>query len=456
MSASITKSESSNYYRILGTNSNADDELIKKRYLERVRAFQPEKDPEEFKRIREAYDTLRDPFKRSEYDLKTKYQGKANKLMEDAILYIDMEEYDLAETLLSEALELAADNIYILRVFTKLALAQKNLAKFYSFFEQIEEIVPDSKKDLVLFNKADMLIKENYIKQAIKITNKLETLFPEKIPDMLDLFLRIYDRQNNFDKIWDLLSERLKNMKDCSEDNFHIFITTISLIDKYEKWEKKDFLIQNTHSFIEGVKEDEVLRDTYINVLQDIINEAEEYMAVESQLFNIDLLLLVIKDHQLLERREMLRLIIKIQEELKDIADKGIISSFVFYQAASMFFDLAYPEQPLGKFLDVPSKMQMNMFKRDYVQNYASIEILEDSYPDIYLLFEEEWSEIKDECFHHLNERQLGLLDNQLKIDENSDYERLNTGQIIKKKKIGRNDPCPCGSGKKYKNCCGR
>lgn len=26
----------------------------------------------------------------------------------------------------------------------------------------------------------------------------------------------------------------------------------------------------------------------------------------------------------------------------------------------------------------------------------------------------------------------------------------------VKKKKIGRNDPCPCGSGKKYKKCCGR
>ena len=23
-------------------------------------------------------------------------------------------------------------------------------------------------------------------------------------------------------------------------------------------------------------------------------------------------------------------------------------------------------------------------------------------------------------------------------------------------RKVGRNDPCPCGSGKKYKNCCGR
>ena len=27
---------------------------------------------------------------------------------------------------------------------------------------------------------------------------------------------------------------------------------------------------------------------------------------------------------------------------------------------------------------------------------------------------------------------------------------------VHKKKKPGRNDPCPCGSGKKYKNCCGR
>ena len=27
---------------------------------------------------------------------------------------------------------------------------------------------------------------------------------------------------------------------------------------------------------------------------------------------------------------------------------------------------------------------------------------------------------------------------------------------VVKGEKIGRNDPCPCGSGKKYKHCCGR
>ena len=25
---------------------------------------------------------------------------------------------------------------------------------------------------------------------------------------------------------------------------------------------------------------------------------------------------------------------------------------------------------------------------------------------------------------------------------------------VTVQKKVGRNDPCPCGSGKKYKNCC--
>lgn len=27
---------------------------------------------------------------------------------------------------------------------------------------------------------------------------------------------------------------------------------------------------------------------------------------------------------------------------------------------------------------------------------------------------------------------------------------------VTKEKKIGRNEPCPCGSGKKYKHCCGK
>lgn len=34
--------------------------------------------------------------------------------------------------------------------------------------------------------------------------------------------------------------------------------------------------------------------------------------------------------------------------------------------------------------------------------------------------------------------------------------EQKKSGTVIKGAKIGRNDPCPCGSGKKYKKCCGK
>ena len=34
--------------------------------------------------------------------------------------------------------------------------------------------------------------------------------------------------------------------------------------------------------------------------------------------------------------------------------------------------------------------------------------------------------------------------------------EQKKSGTVVKAHKIGRNDPCPCGSGKKYKFCCGR
>lgn len=34
--------------------------------------------------------------------------------------------------------------------------------------------------------------------------------------------------------------------------------------------------------------------------------------------------------------------------------------------------------------------------------------------------------------------------------------EQKSSTTIVKGPKVGRNDPCPCGSGKKYKKCCGK
>jgi len=42
------------------------------------------------------------------------------------------------------------------------------------------------------------------------------------------------------------------------------------------------------------------------------------------------------------------------------------------------------------------------------------------------------------------------------KPEDISDLERaLNPQEPVVSRKVGRNEPCPCGSGKKYKKCCG-
>lgn len=47
-----------------------------------------------------------------------------------------------------------------------------------------------------------------------------------------------------------------------------------------------------------------------------------------------------------------------------------------------------------------------------------------------------------------------GIFSEEKRQEIATEYRRSRT--VVKGKKIGRNDPCPCGSGKKYKHCCGK
>ena len=76
-------------------------------------------------------------------------------------------------------------------------------------------------------------------------------------------------------------------------------------------------------------------------------------------------------------------------------------------------------------------------------------------------MFEEMTASIQEETVRF-------LLNARVNVDRHEDQRKLNnlresrgvdnrpTGPIKAEKKVGRNDPCPCGSGKKYKNCCGK
>jgi curved DNA-binding protein CbpA len=57
--------------RVLGVNPDATEEEVRAAYVRRVREHPPDRSPEEFERIRDAYDSLRDPRRRMRDSLLT-------------------------------------------------------------------------------------------------------------------------------------------------------------------------------------------------------------------------------------------------------------------------------------------------------------------------------------------------------------------------------------------------
>ena len=78
-----------------------------------------------------------------------------------------------------------------------------------------------------------------------------------------------------------------------------------------------------------------------------------------------------------------------------------------------------------------------------------------------YQMFEEMMDKIRREVLRYLCHVQIRQNiereDNTKNISTNQNVEdTLKAKPKVNKAKVGRNDPCPCGSGKKYKNCCGK
>ena len=104
----------------------------------------------------------------------------------------------------------------------------------------------------------------------------------------------------------------------------------------------------------------------------------------------------------------------------------------------------------------------------------SKIDIIEKEYPEYYKAIEDFIQKLRKDDVEYLKSR---LLKDYVRMNEEFEdgiyfkkypeekvrsmgtllYDGDNdTPYVRTNKKIGRNDPCPCGSGKKYKQCCGR
>ncbi|WP_375741818.1 DnaJ domain-containing protein [Corallococcus interemptor] len=84
--AKVNNEPRQNPYEVLGVEKDADARAIKKAYFERVRQNPPETHPEEFRRLREAYELLSDPEARQAFDASAAQQADGPEAAKNAAL----------------------------------------------------------------------------------------------------------------------------------------------------------------------------------------------------------------------------------------------------------------------------------------------------------------------------------------------------------------------------------
>mgnify|MGYP003818130203 CR=1 FL=1 len=109
--------------------------------------------------------------------------------------------------------------------------------------------------------------------------------------------------------------------------------------------------------------------------------------------------------------------------------------------------------------IDAMDELKRGIYLRGYAQRDPVVEYRVEGFD----MFDEMIAEIREDTARAILTVQVKLQEGQPKREQvaKPDENTHGDGSIARTpvraaKKIGRNDPCPCGSGKKYKKCCGR
>src|SRR5690625_231060 len=109
--------------------------------------------------------------------------------------------------------------------------------------------------------------------------------------------------------------------------------------------------------------------------------------------------------------------------------------------------------------IDQMDKLRQGIHLRAYGQN----DPLREYQLEGFNMFESMIASIEEETARYVMKAQIQqnlqreqVVKNTKAVSGNSEGEQQKRKPYVRKERIGRNDPCPCGSGKKYKHCHGR
>lgn len=459
-------------YEILGIDANADEKTIKKAYFRMIRVHSPEKDPEKFQQIRAAYERLSNPEEQQRTEIEFPLPNHPFAEIYSKNISCEMEAHNFKKAMkcAEEALQYMGENAY----FTWcLATACESLEMFGKAAKQYEKLLKEYPDNYIICAKlAVAYLYRGYYKKALPY---FEKAFQNGVQAKWFLFAymecaKSNEKEQHFEQVLLVLLEK------ANKQEYRKYILDYCLtFEMYTRGNEKKYkhipdILKYYYMYIVAIKSKFQEYEGELTFLFTAMKEFAEKAKLEED-ENLkkatELLMNDCLDMELLKSREWVSLYTQLEGDKRFSEIVKIMAECFLIPASEMgeFGELC------KRFGELDSTLCLI---EEWDELKSEFAIIEKEFPEFYHLFDDVW-QVMDKGNKELErykERLLKEYDRQQKnfnitlyydrhpekrpVVEEIQWDSLEIGTFQREnKKVGRNEPCPCGSGKKYKRCCG-
>ena len=394
-----------NLYKILGTRSNIGQDRIKEKYIVKLREFPPETHPDEFQEIRRAYETLKDPKKRKQYDLTRKYGDKIDKAMDDVLDSMERGNYEKAKKLIKFAEEIDPSNLEVKVVKAEISIELKEFEQFYTLMDEIIEKCDVEDKEAVVSIKIDLLSSRGYWEKALEAVEQGKQ-YIEKIMEYHRLRVLLFINIGNLHQAWIEIKESLPHTDELTIDDLYMLITWLNLGIELEKWGELSKIGNYIRKLSSNIIEEEELAILKSKLLEEADIDSEQAMYRAADIFLLLLSQVDQKDIYIKERRKKTQELAKLDMEITRATKDPGVFTYVQVKLLNLYLKEYSAPQYYNEYLrDYPHDM-MNELEYMSEEIVHGILKIKKKYPYLYRKYKEELTELYNKSTEGLNREQ--------------------------------------------------
>jgi len=454
-----------NHYETLGIGRDADKAAVKRAYFTAVKAHSPDADPEGFKLVRLAYETLSDDKKRAEYD--SFFEKDAG---------VQAELLAVRELLRQHKVKQALDFLTALRarrpesadaalLMAETLLLSGKSGKAAELCDELLAANPDNTEALLL--KGEALVARGYSQKAMDLYQAAV----ERAPGDRGVWLAYANAALKLERRYlfpNICEKAMEISRDVFREDYLLYL--VCAVECARLSSGLPLIGECLAAFCEYFESDknpqEFIRENALRAVSHFTDEEKHFPYIERVLKVIEKTAGPMKDDGENSR--------EIQNTRNKMAIAGLRADKRIH---GVLFDMT--EYFLNGETDRDERLGMESYIVGNMQELRkSIRVLRDEYPRYFKLNMQFYLDVLNERkaeyltgkYYAIYRRLLAArneydfdddFDDDLDEFDEDDFDgedemEPQTPFVRETRKIGRNEPCPCGSGKKYKMCCGR